>query len=114
MLKHRARPKPSSWTRKDHPRFESLCWSESSGRSPVAAWRDGVVLAAISVLIGLWPLMMGHFAMSARGGHIVLDGAPARALGIAAIAIGACLHFHFFWAADDRDHDALTLRTTQN
>jgi hypothetical protein len=56
----------------------------------------------IPALFGLWPLIAGHFEMRVRGGLLVLDGAPARALGLAAIALGACVHFYYFWGAHDR------------
>jgi hypothetical protein len=101
MPKPSRRPKPGLWTRKDRSFGESGLFSEGSGRSGIAVWRDGVVLALVPALIGLYPFITGHFAMRTRGGWLVLDGAPARALGIAAIALGACVHFHFFWDAHD-------------
>jgi hypothetical protein len=87
--------------RKDRPFGESRLFSEGSGRSGIAVWRDGVALALIPVLLGLYPLIAGHFAMRTRGGNLVLDGAPARAFGLAAIALGAGIHFHFFWDAHE-------------
>jgi hypothetical protein len=95
------RPKPGLWTRKNHRLGGSGLSSEGSGRSEIVVWRDGVVLALIPVLLGLYPLIAGHFEMRTRGGKLVLDGAPARALGLAAIALGACVHVHFFWDAHD-------------
>jgi hypothetical protein len=100
MHKPSRRPKPGLWTRKDRKLGSGLS-SEGSGGSPIALWRDGVVLALIPILLGLVPLITGHFAMSTRGGRLVLDGLSARALGVAAIALGACVHFHFFWDAHE-------------
>jgi hypothetical protein len=102
MPKHTGRMKPGPWTRKDRGPSGSGLSFEGSGRSDLAAWRDGVGLAVIPALFGLWPLVTGHFVMSVRGGQLALNGAPARALGIAAIALGACVHFHYFWGAHDR------------
>src|SRR5262249_43320117 len=101
LFKPSSRPKPGPCTRKDRSSGGSGMVSEGSGRSRIAVWRDGVALALIPVLIGLYPLIAGHFAMRTRGGTLVLDGAPARALGLGAVALGACVHFHFFWGADD-------------
>jgi hypothetical protein len=101
MPKPSRRPRPGPWARKDRTFGESGLFSEGSGRSGIAVWRDGVALALIPALLGLYPLITGHLAMRTRGGNLVLDGAPARALGLAAIALGACIHFHFFWSAHD-------------
>src|SRR5262249_9134746 len=92
---------PGLWTRKDRSRGVWDLWSSGSGRSELAVWRDGVVLALIPVLLGLIPLITGHFETPRGRGHLVLDGAPARALGLAAIAFGACVHFHFYWGVRD-------------
>jgi hypothetical protein len=94
------RPRPGSWPRKDRSLGELGLSPEGSGSSGIAIWRDGVGLAAIPALLGLVPLVTGHFEMWMRhGSRLVLDGAPARALGIAALAFGACVHFHFYWGA---------------
>src|SRR5262249_48324051 len=37
-----------------------------------------------------------------RGGWVTLDGPPAHAAGLAAVAFAACLHIHFFWGPDAR------------
>jgi hypothetical protein len=87
--------------RKDGTLGESNLFSEGSGRSGIAVWRDGVALALIPALLGLYPLIAGHFAIRTRSWNLVLDGAPARALGLAAIALGACIHFHFYWDAHE-------------
>src|SRR5262249_12507260 len=57
MPKRPRRPKPSVWIRKDGgPDTSAL----DSGQSPIAVWRDGVVLPLIPVLFGLFPLASGH------------------------------------------------------
>ncbi len=91
------RPTPNVWNRKERGPDASI-WD--SGSSSIAAWRDGVVLPLIPALLGLFPLISGHFEAMARGSRLVLDGGPARALGMAAIAFGACLHFHNFWGTN--------------
>lgn len=102
MTKPTRRPRPGVWTRKDRGLAGSSLSFEGSGQSDLAAWRDGVGLALIPALFGLWTLITGHFAMNFRSTHILLDSALARVLGIAALALGACVHFHFFWGAHDR------------
>jgi hypothetical protein len=44
----------------------------------LGVWRDGVGLALIPALLGLWPPITGHFAIRTRGGRAVLAGAPSR------------------------------------
>jgi hypothetical protein len=51
----------------------------------------------IPAVVGLIPLVTGHLEYTVKGGRVTIDGAPARALGLAALALGACLHVHFFW-----------------
>jgi hypothetical protein len=102
MPKIPRRPKPGPRSRKDRDLRGSGLSSEGSGQSDLAVWRDGVGLTLIPTLFGLWPLITGHFALRTRGGQLALDGAPARALGLAGIALGACVLFHFFWAARER------------
>jgi hypothetical protein len=93
------RPKPGPWTSKDRgPAF--AFWN--TGGSPLAMWRDGVVLPLILAIVGLVPLVTGHFEAKGRGGTLVLDGAPARVLGLAVIAFGACWHVHSFWERHER------------
>jgi hypothetical protein len=77
--------------------LESLL--EGSGRSELAMWRDGVVLALLPVIYGLFPLISGVVNIRSRRGAFHLEGMEARALGLAAIALGAALHVHFFWAS---------------
>lgn len=72
-----------------------------SGGSSLSMVRNGIVLALIPVLWGLFPLISGHYEHRGRGGRTVLDGWSARALGLAAIALGACLHVHFYWSRHD-------------
>jgi hypothetical protein len=84
------RPKQNVWTRKERgPTVPAL----DSGHSPIALWRDGVVLPLIPALFGFSCLVSGHFKYRS----LVLDGGPARALGVAALAFGASIHFHTFW-----------------
>jgi hypothetical protein len=82
------------------PRREASLFN--SGNSDLARWRDGVVLAIIPALAGLYPVFTGHLAFSTRGGWTVIDGTPARAAGVAAIALGLCLHFHAFWTTEEK------------
>lgn len=98
MAPRSKRPKPNSRTGRDRELASSPWWSSTSGLSMV---RDGVVLALVPIVLGLFPLISGHAEYGTRRGRLVLDGWTARAAGLAAIALGACLHFHFYWARHD-------------
>ena len=74
----------------------SAYWS--SRGSSLSMIREGIVVAAIPALFGLLPLLTGHLQYHTRGGGwVTIDGLPARALGLAAIALGFCLHVYFYW-----------------
>jgi hypothetical protein len=76
---------------------------ESAGKGPLSIWRDGVVLALLPALYGLFPLISGHVYLGGRGrgGAVELHGGQARAVGVAAIALGIAIHVHFFWGAHE-------------
>jgi hypothetical protein len=79
---------------KDRDRAEAL-WS--AGGSSLSMVREGIIVAAIPALFGLLPLLTGHIQYHTRAGMVTIDGAPARVLGLAAIALGFCVHVHFYW-----------------
>ncbi len=60
-------------------------------------WREGVALPLLPTLYGLFVLVTGHVRLSGRGRGLTLDGGDARAFGLAAITLGAAIHFHYFW-----------------
>lgn len=95
------RPRQGIWTRKDRlAGVESLF--EASGRGGLSAWREGVVLALLPVLYGVFPLISGHITLRGRGGgQFRLDDGPARAWGLAAIALGFAIHVRFFWSSHE-------------
>lgn len=95
MSKQAKRLKQGPWNRKDRGGGSM----GDPGGSALAQWRNGIILPLIPVVLGLFPLISGHFEsiVRVRGKMIVLDGPPARLLGVAAIAFGACLHIHYFW-----------------
>ena len=66
MPKQRRRPNPGPWNRKGRELGGSNLAFEGSGQSDLAVWRDGIGLALIPALIGLWPLLTGHLR-SGRG-----------------------------------------------
>lgn len=95
----RGKSKPAARTRKDRSVLLENLLSDSSGRGSLTMWRDGVGMALVPVLYGAFPLLSGHADLSGRGGTRVLEGGSARALGLAAIAVGAFIHFHNFWGS---------------
>jgi hypothetical protein len=70
----------------------------------MSMWRNGVVLAALPALYGLYFVVAGHVLHRGRGGGgFELIGLKARAYGLIFVAIGALLHVHFYW----KSHPAL-------
>jgi hypothetical protein len=65
-------------------------------------WFGGVFLAGIPLVYGVLCLLRGATAVFGRGGSSTFTGEAGVALAIAYLAIGAFLHFHFFWGLSDR------------
>jgi hypothetical protein len=57
-------------------------------------------LPLLLALLGVFPLVTGHLEVTARHARIVLDGLPARAAGLAPLALGFCMHVYSFWRTD--------------
>ena len=77
--------------------------SGASGTNPLERWINGVVLYPI-VPIGMgicclvWNTARIPGDPEFGGGELILHGSQATAAGIACIALGMGLHFHFFWS----------------
>jgi len=78
------------------------------GAKPPSGWKEmwigGIVLALIPVAYGVYCLYTRHAYFPRRRGGPVLDlqGWEAVVLAVAYIAIGAFLHFEFFWGRRPR------------
>jgi hypothetical protein len=88
-------------TRRDRPTIfdaaEDLAGTPRGG--PLLIWGVGVGLAVIPVGYGLACLASGRATLiGARGGTLTLTGAAATALSLTWIAVGAFLHFQWFWS----------------
>ena len=95
----------SIWTNKEHRTAfddaEDLAYGPSGGR--VKMWLAGVGLALIPLLYGVGCLRSGHARFfGSHGANLDLDGSAAIALAIAYIALGAFVHFHWFWGLHPR------------
>ncbi len=78
------------------------------GAKPPSPWKEmwigGIGLALIPVAYGVYCLYTGHAYFPRRRGGPALDlqGWEAVVLAVAYIAIGALLHFQFFWGRHPR------------
>jgi hypothetical protein len=93
------------WTNKEHrTAFDDAddLGNEPSG-GPVKIWLAGFGLAVIPLSYGLRSLFTGHTRFFGnRGSNLDLEGSEAVALAIAYIAMGAFIHFHYFWGLHPR------------
>jgi hypothetical protein len=93
------------WTNREHRTAidgaEDLAYAPSGGR--IKMWVTGVGLALIPLGYGVRCLFTGQARFfGSRGGNLDLDGPAAVALAIAYIAVGAFIHFHWFWGLHRR------------
>jgi hypothetical protein len=77
------------------------------GAQPSSGWKEmwigGIGMALIPVGYGVYCLYTGHAYFPRRHGPILdLQGWEAVVLAIAYIAVGAFLHFKFFWGRHPR------------
>jgi hypothetical protein len=97
----------SFWTNNPHrlttEAAESLAHSPSGGR--LKMWLVGVGVALIPVGYGIHCLMTGQARLPGRyGSSLDTHGSTAVALAVAYMAVGAFLHFHYFWGLHARLH----------
>lgn len=95
----------SIWTRKTHRTAfddaEDLAYGPSGGR--VKQWLAGMILASLPVIYGIHCIQRGHTTLLGNhGSSEELAGTAGISLAVAYIAIGAFLHFHYFWGLSDR------------
>ena len=93
------------WTNKQHRTAfddtEDLAYAPSGGR--IKMWLVGVGVALIPLSYGVHCLLTGETRFFGRSGsHLDLHGAAAVALAISYIAVGAFIHFHWFWGLHQR------------
>ena len=80
---------------------EELSYAPSGGR--VKMWLSGVGLALVPLVYGLKGLEAGRtLFFGSRGSQLELQDEAAAGMSIAYIAVGAFLHFHYFWGLHSR------------
>jgi hypothetical protein len=93
----------SVWASRDRETLaddvESLAYLPAGGRSK--QWKSGMGLACLPVIYGLYCLHKGDATLPWRNA-IPMKYEAGQALAIAWIAVGAFLHFHYFWGLSDR------------
>ena len=92
----------SIWTRPMRTTFDDaqdLAYAPSGGRAK--QWLAGLVLAAVPIIYGIVCIRRGHTTLFGRGSSD-LTGDAAFWLAVAYIAVGAFLHFHYFWGLSER------------
>jgi hypothetical protein len=95
----------SIWTNKERRTYlddaEDLAYGPSGG--PVKQWLAGVVCSAPPIIYGVVCIQRGHTTLfGGRGGSLDLKGDAGFWLAVAYIAIGAFVHFHYFWGLSER------------
>ncbi len=95
----------SIWTtsvgKADADATEALSHSPSGGRFKM--WFLGVGLALVPCVYGVKCLVTGEARLwGNNNSEIDLNGSAAVALAIAYIAVGAFIHFHWFWGLHSR------------
>ena len=92
------------WTNKVHRTAlddaEDLSYAPSGGRPKM--WLMGVGVALIPIVYGIHCLTTGEARFFGSRDSLDLRGSGATALAIAYIAVGAFIHFHWFWGLSDR------------
>ena len=62
----------------------------------MAQWLGGVIIPLALLVYGVHCILAHHGIVGGRF-PLELHGAPAVALGIAAVSLGTLLHCHYFW-----------------
>lgn len=71
--------------------------------TPVKQWLAGVLLAAVPFIYGIVCIHRGHTALFGRGlNNLDVPGVAGFWLAIAYMALGAFIHFHYFWGLSTR------------
>jgi hypothetical protein len=77
------------------------------GCEPSSSWKErwigGIGVALIPIVYGVYCLYTGHaYVLGRRHGFVDLQGWAAVVVAIAWIALGAFLHFEYFWGRHPR------------
>jgi hypothetical protein len=79
---------------------EDLANAPSGGR--VKQWLAGCVLAAIPIIYGGICIERGRTSLFGNRSDLDLRGDAGFWLAVAYMAVGAFLHFHYFWGLSER------------
>ena len=75
---------------------DDLVYRPSGG--PAKQWLAGVLLASLPVIYGIVCIRRGHTTLFGSYGRTLdLAGGAGLSLAVSYIALGAFLHFHYFW-----------------
>ena len=93
------------WTNKYHRTgfddAEDLAYEPEGGR--VKMWLMGVAAASAPIVYGIYCLHTCHATLIGKNSsNMELNGSAAKGLAIAIIAIGAFIHFHWFWGLNKK------------
>ena len=99
------RSEDNVWTRKTHRTVfddaEDLAYGPSGGRAK--QWIAGVILALLPIIYGIHCIQQGHTTLFGSGDiDEKLSGVAGTSLAVAYIAVGAFIHFHYFWGLSER------------
>lgn len=94
----------SLWFNKDRRTIldeaEDLAYSPSGGRTK--QWIAGAAIPLCIIAYGVVCLKTGSTTLPGRRGSIELHGTEGVTLACAYLALGAFLHFHYFWGLQER------------
>lgn len=79
-----------------------FAYGPSGGRTK--QWVAGVVIPLIIITYGVVCLKTGSTTLPGRRTSIELHGTEGITLACAYLALGAFLHFHYFWGLHERLH----------
>lgn len=92
-------------TRRDPPSNlleDAAAFASPPHGGPLTRWIVGGLVAGVPMIYGVACLWRGHTTLFGRGSGANLTGESGLWLAIAYIALGAFLHFHYWWGLSPR------------
>lgn len=93
------------WTRRDpHSNLldEAAALASPPNGGPLTRWIVGGLVAGVPMVYGMVCLRRGHTTLFGRRGGADLTGEAGLWLAVAYIALGAFVHFHYWWGLSPR------------